>query len=39
MMTDVMVRKRLAFSHALWAIGLLLCVVTAAGCPRIVSLD
>jgi hypothetical protein len=39
MMTDVMVRRQFTFSHSLWAIGLLLCVVTAAGCPRIVSLD
>ncbi len=39
MMTDAIVPRRFAFSHSLWAIGLLLCVVTAAGCPRIVSLD
>ena len=38
-MTDAMVRMRFAFSHSLWTIGLLLCVVTTAGCPRIVSLD
>ena len=32
--------KRVLFSHScLWTIGLLVCLVTAAGCPRIVSLD
>jgi len=34
-----MVRRRSAFCHSLWAIGLLLCALTVAGCPRIVSLD
>jgi hypothetical protein len=37
---DVIASRYLFSDHScLWTIGLLLCVVTAAGCPRMVSLD
>jgi hypothetical protein len=40
LMPDVITGKRFFLSNScLWTIGLLLCVVTAAGCPRMVSLD
>ena len=40
MVTDVFAGKRFFSGHScLWTIGLLLCLVTAAGCPRMVSLD
>lgn len=40
MITDVLTRKRcVAGASCLWTIGLLLCIVTATGCPRMVSLD
>jgi len=40
MITDVLTRKRcVAGASCLRTIGLLLCIVTATGCPRMVSLD
>ena len=40
MVTDVIAGKRFFSGHScLWTIGLLLCLVTATGCPRMVSLD
>jgi hypothetical protein len=40
LMPDVITGKRFFLSNScLWTIGLLFCVVTAAGCPRMVSLD
>ena len=40
MITDVLARKRcVAGVSCLWTLGLLLCIVTATGCPRMVSLD
>ena len=40
MVTDVIAGKRFFSGHScLWMIGLLLCLVTATGCPRMVSLD
>ncbi len=40
MITDVIAGKRFFSGHScLWTIGLLLCIVTATGCPRMVSLD
>lgn len=39
-MPDVITGKRVFLSNSrLWTIGLLLCAVTATGCPRMVSLD
>jgi hypothetical protein len=40
LMPDVIAGKRFFSGHScLWTIGLLLCAVTATGCPRMVSLD
>jgi len=40
MITDVLAEKRFCSDNTrLWTIGLLLCAVTATGCPRMVSLD
>jgi hypothetical protein len=40
LMPDVITGKRVFLSNSrLWTIGLLLCIVTATGCPRMVSLD
>jgi len=40
MIIDVIAGKRFFAGHSrLWTIGLLLCAVTATGCPRMVSLD
>ncbi len=40
MISDVIAGKRFFSDNScLWTIGLLLCVVTATGCPRMVSLD
>jgi len=40
MMTDRLIGKRFFSAHLhLWTIGLLFCVVTATGCPRMLGLD
>ena len=40
MITDVLAGKRFFSGHSrLWTIGLLLCAVTATGCPRMIALD
>ena len=40
MITDILARGRFLLGNPrLWTIGLLLCVVTATGCPRMVSMD
>ena len=36
---DIAEKRFLSRNSCLWTIGLLLCLVTAAGCPRMVSLD
>jgi hypothetical protein len=40
MITDILAGSRFLSGHSrLWTAGLLLCVVTATGCPRMVSID